>query len=90
MNRFPLFDLLYSHSSLIPSSHRPFWDISVVSNVWTRVHDPYAGFPPHPQLEQQRAVLVAKLRRNYQEICLNREGSRSKLRSPFLGDSEVS
>ena len=31
-------------------------------------------YPPHPEVEQARALKVAKLRQGYEELCMAREG----------------
>lgn len=50
------------------------WDLEIPTNViiWDRT--PSLLPPPHPEVEQFRASLVAKLRQQYKEMCHSREG----------------
>ncbi|XP_042909271.1 mRNA (2'-O-methyladenosine-N(6)-)-methyltransferase [Parasteatoda tepidariorum] len=51
-----------------------YWDLEVPTNVVIWERSPSLLPPPHPEVEQYRAVLVVKLRQQYQEMCHSREG----------------
>ncbi|XP_076336862.1 mRNA (2'-O-methyladenosine-N(6)-)-methyltransferase-like isoform X1 [Tachypleus tridentatus] len=50
------------------------WDLEVSTNVISWERTPSLLPPPHPEVEQFRSSLVAKLRQQYQEMCHSREG----------------
>ncbi|UYV81185.1 PCIF1 [Cordylochernes scorpioides] len=49
------------------------WDLEVQSNVVMKESGPSLMAPPHPEVEQLRTTLTAKLRLQYQELCHSRE-----------------
>ncbi|XP_037535640.1 mRNA (2'-O-methyladenosine-N(6)-)-methyltransferase [Nematolebias whitei] len=60
-----------------PAPYRPaviYWDLDVQTNAVIRERPPANHLPPHPEIELQRAQLVAKLRQHYHELCHQREG----------------
>ncbi|XP_071496789.1 mRNA (2'-O-methyladenosine-N(6)-)-methyltransferase-like [Diadema antillarum] len=50
-----------------------FWDFTVESNVTMHERFPCTTPPPHNDMELLRASVVAKLRQQYQELCMTRE-----------------
>ncbi|XP_014672513.1 PREDICTED: phosphorylated CTD-interacting factor 1-like [Priapulus caudatus] len=76
--RRPSGDLLPGQSpakklNLLPLSG--YWELELGSNVLIMARPPSLHPPPpHPEVEQLRARLVAKLRHQYQELCHSREG----------------
>ncbi|XP_054720855.1 mRNA (2'-O-methyladenosine-N(6)-)-methyltransferase-like [Uloborus diversus] len=50
------------------------WNLEIPTNVVIWERSPSLLPPPHPEVEAYRAVLVTKLRQQYQEMCHSREG----------------
>uniref|UniRef100_A0A8C5EM09 mRNA (2'-O-methyladenosine-N(6)-)-methyltransferase n=1 Tax=Gouania willdenowi TaxID=441366 RepID=A0A8C5EM09_GOUWI len=60
-----------------PADHlwcRIYWDLDIQTNAVIKERGPAPHLPPHPEMELQRAQLVTKLRQQYHELCLQREG----------------
>ncbi|XP_786170.4 mRNA (2'-O-methyladenosine-N(6)-)-methyltransferase [Strongylocentrotus purpuratus] len=51
-----------------------FWDFTLESNATMHERFPCTLPPPHNDIELMRSVLVSKLRQQYHELCMAREG----------------
>lgn len=65
---------IYHESLNIYSLCSLFWDFTLESNATMHERFPCTLPPPHNDIEMMRSVLVSKLRQQYQELCMAREG----------------
>ncbi|KAK6174693.1 hypothetical protein SNE40_017923 [Patella caerulea] len=62
-------------------NYSPFWNFDVPTNCVIHERAPLIIPAPHPDIEQIRAQLTAKLRQTYQELCYSREGIEAPVES---------
>ncbi|XP_021342973.1 phosphorylated CTD-interacting factor 1-like [Mizuhopecten yessoensis] len=55
-------------------AYSPFWNFDIPSNAVIYERAPPVLPPPHPDIENLRAQMIARLRTHYQELCQAREG----------------
>lgn len=67
-------EIITSPSKRGAFNYRPFWNFDITSNVVIYERAPCLLPPVLPEIENQRAQLVCKLRMHYQELCSSREG----------------
>ncbi|XP_077993785.1 mRNA (2'-O-methyladenosine-N(6)-)-methyltransferase-like [Glandiceps talaboti] len=57
----------------MPGLKSPYWDFTLNNNTWIMERKPINVLPPHPDIEMERALLTARLRTTYQDMCHGRE-----------------
>lgn len=50
------------------------WNLEVSTNVIMYEREMSNDYPPHPEVEQARAQKLSRLRQQYDEMCMSREG----------------
>lgn len=61
-------------SKSVLCSYSSSWNLEIPTNVIIYEREMNDMYPPHPEVEVTRSQMVTKLRQQYEESCLTREG----------------
>lgn len=67
-------DLVLSPSKRPAVNYSPYWNFDISTNGIIFERPPSRMLPPHPEIEALRGQLMGKLRTQYTDLCMQREG----------------